>query len=237
MEKRNIEKVGSNGSTVKLDCTTKVTVPEDNDGTDIASMFTDAPESSKVLTPIEDKGELDSSSDEFYVADKYRTYKTTDEFIKAINNMRSRTHNYEDLMVLNTALSYVEAFTNFRDRFVFEKNGEPTTEDIYAKLDSILVHLPVPTVYEQLAEEYTECAKAALKIARIIRGENPTPITMREAKDNILEEVADVDLVWKVLSLVQSTPHESVQTHDARMYTKLDRWIDRLTGDDINKEE
>lgn len=193
---------------------------------------------SKVLNPIEieNKGEINRSSDEFYTADDHRVFITTDEYAAAIANMRTRIHNYEDLMVLNTALSYLEAFINYRDRFKFEKSGEPTTEEKYKKLDEVLVHLPVPTVYEQLAEEYTECAKAALKIARIIRNENPTPITMREAKDHMLEEMADVDLVWKVLSLVQDSPRESVNDHDNRMYTKLDRWIGRLNGDDIDEE-
>ncbi len=34
-----------------------------------------------------------------------------------------------------------------------------------------------PAVYEQLAEECSELAKAALKMARILRNENPTPVT------------------------------------------------------------
>lgn len=38
---------------------------------------------------------------------------------------------------------------------------------------------------EQLAEECTELAKAALKMARIIRNENPTPVTEEEAIANI----------------------------------------------------
>ena len=49
-----------------------------------------------------------------------------------------------------------------------------------------------PAMYEQLAEECTELAKAALKMARIIRNENPTPVTATEASDMIIEEAADV---------------------------------------------
>lgn len=38
-----------------------------------------------------------------------------------------------------------------------------------------------PAMCEQAAEECTELAKAFLKLARIIRNENPTPVTMEEA--------------------------------------------------------
>lgn len=213
MEKRNIEKVMSGGSMVELDWTTKVTIPEDKNDAEVPNY----------------------SVDDIKVDPKY-VYPTTGEFIKAVDSMLAVCDTYQEAMLLNTALSYVRAFIAYRDMFKFEKSGEPTTEEQYKKLDEVLVHLPVPTVYEQLAEEYTECAKAALKIARIIRNENPTPITMREAKDNMLEEMADVDLVWKVLSLVRGTPKESIQDHDTRMYTKLDRWVGRLNGDDIDEE-
>lgn len=47
-------------------------------------------------------------------------------------------------------------------------------------------------MYEQLAEESAELAKAALKKARILRGENPTPITTEEANANVQEEFSDV---------------------------------------------
>lgn len=49
-----------------------------------------------------------------------------------------------------------------------------------------------PAMYEQMAEECTELAKAALKMARIIRNENPTPVTATEAQDAIIEEFNDV---------------------------------------------
>ncbi len=45
---------------------------------------------------------------------------------------------------------------------------------------------------EQLAEEATELAHAALKAARVVRGENPTPVTLAEAAVNLREEYTDV---------------------------------------------
>lgn len=49
-------------------------------------------------------------------------------------------------------------------------------------------------MYEQLAEECAELGKAALKMARIIRNENPTPVTATEAQDAIIEELTDVEI-------------------------------------------
>ena len=45
---------------------------------------------------------------------------------------------------------------------------------------------------EQLAEECAELGKAALKMARVLRKENPTPVTEDEASAMVLEEAADV---------------------------------------------
>lgn len=45
---------------------------------------------------------------------------------------------------------------------------------------------------EQLAEEAAELAQAALKLARIERGENPTPVSKEEAEENLREEYTDV---------------------------------------------
>lgn len=47
-------------------------------------------------------------------------------------------------------------------------------------------------MYEQLAEESSELCKAALKMARIIRGENPTPVTEMQARQDLIEEYTDV---------------------------------------------
>lgn len=49
----------------------------------------------------------------------------------------------------------------------------------------IIEEIGEAAMLEQLAEECTELAKAALKMARIIRKENPTPVTEKEAIANI----------------------------------------------------
>lgn len=48
---------------------------------------------------------------------------------------------------------------------------------------------------ELLGEECSELTHAALKMARVKRGENPTPVTEDKAKENLIEEIADVYLV------------------------------------------
>lgn len=55
---------------------------------------------------------------------------------------------------------------------------------------------------EQLAEEATELAHAALKLARIERGENPTPVLKDVAVSHLIEEYTDVVQCAEELSLV-----------------------------------
>ena len=53
-------------------------------------------------------------------------------------------------------------------------------------------HIGEPAMYEQMAEECVELAKAALKMARILRNENPTPVTASEMHNAIIEEYTDI---------------------------------------------
>lgn len=58
-----------------------------------------------------------------------------------------------------------------------------------------------PAMLEQLAEEAAELAQAALKLARIERDENPTPVTSEEAHRNLIEEYTDVVMCTSELGL------------------------------------
>ena len=51
-----------------------------------------------------------------------------------------------------------------------------------------------PATLELLAEECTELAHACLKLARVMRGENPTPKTKDECRKRVVEEIADISL-------------------------------------------
>lgn len=58
-----------------------------------------------------------------------------------------------------------------------------------------------PAMLEMLAEELAECAHEALKLARVKRGENPTPRTEKEVRASLREEWTDVVQCAKELSL------------------------------------
>lgn len=63
---------------------------------------------------------------------------------------------------------------------------EPETSDI---------DISTPALLELMAEECTELAHASLKLARVLRGDNPTPRTVEECEQQLVEELADVRLV------------------------------------------
>lgn len=92
--------------------------------------------------------------------------------------------------------------------------------DIETRLLIIADIVPEAALYEQLAEECSELAQAALKKARKLRNENYTPKTMDEIDADILEEYNDVRLCTMVLNL-----SENPQV----ITDKLNRWIGRNT--------
>ena len=75
---------------------------------------------------------------------------------------------------------------------------------------NILETIGEPAVLEQLAEECTELAQAALKLSRILREENPTPVSRKEARK---QDVMNCLYV-----------HGNVGLN----YEKLKRWEDRI---------
>lgn len=81
------------------------------------------------------------------------------------------------------------------------------------------------TLLDQLAEEATELAHAALKASRILRAENPTPVTLHEAESMVIEEWTDLCLVADVIGL-----NLDEDIYDA----KLNRWTARLNEVHIN---
>ena len=53
----------------------------------------------------------------------------------------------------------------------------------------------LPAMLENTAEECVELAQACLKYARKLRGENPTPANEYDIRMNLLEELADVEVM------------------------------------------
>ena len=93
------------------------------------------------------------------------------------------------------------------------------------QIESIYSRTKTVTLLDQLAEEATELAHACLKASRILRKENPTPITLHEAESMVIEEWTDLCLVADVIGI----------SLDEDIYdAKLSRWTARLNEVHIN---
>lgn len=91
----------------------------------------------------------------------------------------------------------------------------------------IVKHIGKPVLLEQAAEECTELSHACLKMARKMRGENPTPKTMEEIKYSLTEEIADVLLCVQFIIDADLVDDEHV---DEIITEKHKRWISRLNN-------
>ena len=80
--------------------------------------------------------------------------------------------------------------------------------------------------FEQLAEEAAELGQAALKQARVLRGENPTPVTNEEAYAKVIEEFTDVIIVGRSLNLF---------VDEKQIKRKHERWMNRINEKEGNK--
>ena len=90
----------------------------------------------------------------------------------------------------------------------------------------IIEHIGVPALLEQLAEECCELAQASLKMARKLRDENPTPKSIDDIRDNLVEEMADVELcidrVTYETDIADPTNLVEIESE------KIERWKKRL---------
>ncbi|WP_302121802.1 hypothetical protein [Acidaminococcus fermentans] len=93
------------------------------------------------------------------------------------------------------------------------------------QLFAVIDKLPRRELFEALAEESAELTQAALKMIRACEWvENKTPVTKAEAQDNLLEEIADVELVLTCLGMGYFHKHK-IEKIKAE---KLNRWYKRL---------
>ncbi len=102
----------------------------------------------------------------------------------------------------------------------------------YAFIEMMEEDIGRPAMFEQLAEECCELAHASLKVARVLREENPTPISIEEAERNFIEESADVDLIKTYMDLymdyISMSNDESIKMYHDFTDVKLERWRHRL---------
>lgn len=83
----------------------------------------------------------------------------------------------------------------------------------------MIEYIGKPAMLEQLAEEATELAHAALKLARIYRAENPTPVTAEQAAASVQEEYTDV---------IQCAEELGLEVDEDQIIRKQKRFRERL---------
>lgn len=93
-------------------------------------------------------------------------------------------------------------------------------------MDTVIEYIGPAALLEQTAEECAELAKACLKLARKMRGENPTPVAEEVLFKNLNEEIADVKLCMGVIMTMGISSESEVNPVIDR---KLDRWKERLS--------
>lgn len=77
----------------------------------------------------------------------------------------------------------------------------------------------------QIAEEASELSQAALKLARIIRAKNPTPLTEPEARLDLEEEYGDLKNALAVHGLQKKITSQRLSQI---RQDKMKRWYDRV---------
>lgn len=72
-------------------------------------------------------------------------------------------------------------------------------------------YIPDTEILAQMGEEFAEGAQAALKLRRALDNTNPTPKSMGECLDNLIEEYADVLVCLTVFCRI---PWHRFRRHD-----------------------
>lgn len=97
---------------------------------------------------------------------------------------------------------------------------------------NISEHIGVEALLEQTAEECTEMAHACLKMARKLRDENPTPMSIESCSEKLTEETADVMLCINTLMESEVLIDDEIDTVIER---KQVRWEDRINKNKLKK--
>ena len=95
-------------------------------------------------------------------------------------------------------------------------------EERRKKVETMRELIGEPAMLEMLAEECVELSHAALKMARILRNENPTPRTKDEVWEKLVEEASDVGLCMDQLGL---EPDHKIIEEKTRRFHK--RWEEK----------
>ncbi len=99
------------------------------------------------------------------------------------------------------------------------------------EINLVIEAIGLPAVLEQCAEELAELTQATLKMARKLRGENPTPVTHAQAAAHLHEELGDVRLCLKVMDVAMGGDNTTAVEAE-----KLRRWLERINQEQKNSE-
>jgi NTP pyrophosphatase (non-canonical NTP hydrolase) len=102
-------------------------------------------------------------------------------------------------------------------------------KDFINNVDYIRSKTSMVTRCDQLAEECAELAKAALKVSRYVRDDNPPNDSVYELASTLKEEMADVLFMMHLIHedgdiIVPGIP-DSIETD---IWYKSDRWVERI---------
>ena len=92
-------------------------------------------------------------------------------------------------------------------------------------LEIICSRLTLGELLAQLAEEAAELGHAALKLRRVLEGNNPTPVTYDQARASLCEEIGDVD---NALQVIDEYLKLNLTELEVLQEEKMDRWAERL---------
>ena len=87
-----------------------------------------------------------------------------------------------------------------------------------------------PAMLEQLAEECSELAQAALKTARFLRGENPTDRTKMQCLQSLTEEMADVKVCMERLEGSDLCDSERIRRTMEQKKARAERRVQNEAG-------
>ncbi len=101
-------------------------------------------------------------------------------------------------------------------------------------MEYILHTLKYEELLCQMAEEAAELTQAAMKYRRKMGNVNPTTVSWKQARENLLEEIADVMLLAELL--LWDDP-EDLEEVEKIMEFKANRWVGRLKGEEDHEQK
>ena len=90
---------------------------------------------------------------------------------------------------------------------------------------NIVTEIGLPATLEQCAEECNELAQACLKMARKLRGDNPTPKSIDEIVVELAEEIADVEVCIEEILYAEVVSENNISEVKN---SKRNRWRERI---------